>query len=907
MLATTAPAATYVVTNTADSGPGSLRQAIIDANATVGFDAIQFQIGGAGVQLSQPLSALPNITDPVGIDGTTQPGFAGTPLIELSGVNTDVNVNGLTLLSGGCTVRGLAINRFTRDGIRIEDGGTNIIVGNHLGLAPNGTTARGNGQAGISVVRSARNRIGGSNAAERNVISGGNLSGVIIDEPAAVENRVEGNFIGTTAAGTASLGNLNYGVILLNVSNNIVGGTAAGAGNVISGNHLSGVVIQESVANSVMGNFIGTDHTGTVAISNTLNGVTVVAASNNFIGGTEPGAGNLISGNGSRGVSVVTAGADRNVLAGNLIGTTANGRAALPNQLAGVVIWAGTANVIGGPLPGARNVIAGNKQSGILLFSNTTTANVIEGNYIGVDITGGAALGNQFSGVTLDAAPGNFIGSPGAGNIISGNLQNGIEIKNAGAISNVVQGNLIGTDATGALALANIWSGVRIESAANLIGGPLSGGGNLISGNLSNGIYAAGASCRSNRVEGNLIGTDRTGSTAIANGNYGIVLSQAGANFIGSAVPAAANVISGNALAGLNLTGTSTRDNRIQGNRIGTDAAGQVALPNGYGGVFFESGVSNLLGGPLSGAGNLVSGNLRNAILLNTNAVGNVIQGNLVGVRADGVSPLPNQWHGIDVSGAPNLRIGGMTAGEGNILANALSGGYDGVRVRPGATNVWIQGNSFFGNGGSSANGLAIDLEPDGLNTNDNCDGDGGANLGQNFPILTNTIADLTRARIQGTLNSTASRDFTLQFYASPACDASTRGEGQVFLGAQTVRTGAGCVTNFIVTVSNAAPAGWVVTATATDSSGNTSEFSPCVAASQTPSLAVVSGDNQTITLAWPAGQGGAAYMLTQATNLNAPILWQPVPPPAPVLGSGFYTWSSTATNATRFYRLMLE
>ncbi len=905
MLVATAPAATFVVTNTADSGPGTLRQAIINANASPGFDAIEFQIPGTGVRLLQPLTALPNINDPVGIDGTTQPGFAGTPLIELRSVNTDPDISGLTLFSGGCTVRGLAIGRFTRDGIRIENGGTNVITGNYLGLSPDGTTARGNSLAGISVVRSAGNRIGGPNAAERNVISGGNLSGVILSEIGTVDNRVEGNFIGTTAAGTADRGNLNYGVALLNVSNNVVGGTATGAGNVISGNNLIGLLVQESAANMIQGNFIGTDLTGTAAISNTLDGVMIYAAADNVVGGTAPGAGNLISGNGARGVTIVIAGADRNVVAGNLIGTTANGRGALPNGLAGVTLFAGRSNVIGGPLPAARNVIAANKQSGILLFSNTTTANVIQGNFIGVDITGGTALGNQMSGVTLDAAPGNFVGTPGAGNVISGNLQNGIELKNAGGVSNVVQGNLIGTDATGMLALSNLWSGLRIESAANVIGGAQTGAGNLISGNLSNGIYAAGASCRSNRVEGNLIGTDRTGSAAIANANYGIVLSQAPGNFIGGTAPGAGNLISGNGFSGLDLTGSGTRDNQIQGNRIGTDAAGQTALPNGYGGVFLESGVSNLLGGPLPGAGNLISGNTRNAILINASAVGNVIQGNLVGVRADGVSPLPNQWHSIDVSGTPNLRIGGAAPGEGNILANALTGGYDGIRVRPGATNVWIRGNSFSGNGVSSANGLAIDLEPDGPNSNDNCDADAGANLGQNFPMLAGATADTTRTRIQGTLNTAANRDFTLQFYAGPACDASTRGEGQMFLGTQLVHTSAGCEGNFTVTVPGAAPAGWVVTATATDSAGNTSEFSPCLAASPMPAMAVLPGDNQTVTLTWPAGSTGNT--LTEATNLNSPILWRPVSGPPPVLSNGTYRWSGSATNETRFYRLMLD
>lgn len=906
LLASAAPAATFVVTNTADGGPGTLRQAILNANAGAGFDSIEFQIPGAGPHLIAPLTSLPALTDPAGIDGTTQPGYAGTPVIELSGANADVNTSGLTLLSGGCTVRGLAIGRFSGDGIRIMGGGDNVIAGNYLGLAPDGATARGNSVSGVSVLGSPRNRIGGSSPADRNVIAGGNLTGVFINEAGAVENRIEGNYIGTSAAGNSDRGNATYGVLLLNVVSNVVGGTSTGAGNVISGNNSIGVIIQEGSANVVEGNFIGTDATGTTALSNTLDGVVIYAASDNRIGGVQPGAGNLIAGNGSRGISIVITGADRNVVAGNLIGLTRDGHAALPNALGGVAIFAGAGNVIGGTVAAARNVISGNGQSGIYLYSNSTSANVIEGNFIGLDITGTTALGNRFSGVTIEAAPANIIGTPGAGNIISGNLQNGVEIKSTNAEGNIVQGNRIGTDATGQLARSNAWSGVRIETAGNRIGGAAAGEGNLISGNGQSGLYATGTACRSNRVEGNFIGTDATGAAALANASYGVVLAQAAANFIGGAASGAGNVISGNALSGLDISGASARDNQIQGNRIGTDAAGHAAVPNGFGGVYFESGVANLLGGPVPGAGNLISGNSRNAVLISSGATSNVLQGNFIGVQADHVSPLPNQWHGIDVNGAPHIRIGGAAPGEGNVIANALSAGYDGIRVRPGATDVKIEGNSFFGNGAGSANGLAIDLEPDGLNDNDACDGDSGANLGQNFPTLASAVSDTARTQIQGTLNSTANRDFTVQFYASPACDDSTRGEGRVYLGSQVVHTGAGCATNFTVTVPASTPGGWVVTATATDTAGNTSEFSPCRAADSTPAVTIQGSNGQNVALSWPASPT-TTFTLMEATNLNPPVVWRPLSGSGPVLSNGTYRWSGPATNATRFYRLTLE
>jgi hypothetical protein len=132
------------VTNTNDSGPGSLRQAILDANATPVTDTIAFSIG-SGVQTITPLSALPSISDPVIIDGTTQPGFAGAPIIELNG--SGVNGNGLVIFTGNSTVRGMVINRFGDTGIQIKEGENNVVEGNYLGTDASGTAALG-GMAG---------------------------------------------------------------------------------------------------------------------------------------------------------------------------------------------------------------------------------------------------------------------------------------------------------------------------------------------------------------------------------------------------------------------------------------------------------------------------------------------------------------------------------------------------------------------------------------------------------------------------------------------------------------------------------------------------------------------------------------------------------------------------------------
>src|SRR5262249_14978172 len=149
------------VTNTNDAGAGSLRQAILDANARPGPDTIQFNISGAGVHTISPLSALPSITEAVSIDGATQPGLAGTPLIEIDGSGAGAGASGLTITAGGSTIRGLVINRFAADGIRISgaSAASNTVQGNYIGTNAAGTAALGNGEYGVYVVDASSNTI----------------------------------------------------------------------------------------------------------------------------------------------------------------------------------------------------------------------------------------------------------------------------------------------------------------------------------------------------------------------------------------------------------------------------------------------------------------------------------------------------------------------------------------------------------------------------------------------------------------------------------------------------------------------------------------------------------------------------------------------------------------------------
>ncbi len=418
-------AAIFTVSNTSDSGPGSLRHAIDDANLAPDHDTIVFNITPPTPASIAPGSPLPALTSPVLIDGTTQPGYAGEPIVGLVGTGAGT-ASGLVLQGGNSEVRGLFINRFSGNGIQIQSQ-SNVVSGCFIGTSPAGTARLPNNAAGVAILSARHNRIGGTNSGERNILSG-NQTGLWIAGNTATGNVAQGNFIGTDITGTTNLGNGNNGV-LLSAPGNIIGGTIAVARNIISGNGQSGVYLNDAFAsnNWVCGNFIGTKANGTAALSNTVDGVTIFRAARNLIGGSNPGARNIISGNGERGVYLFAMGGgtvNGNRIEGNFIGADATGLANLGNRFSGVGISFGNDNVVGGTNVLARNVISANKQSGVAIESNSM-ANIVAGNFIGLDATGTGALPNTFNGVLVVNGVNNVIGgtASGAGNVISGNAQ----------------------------------------------------------------------------------------------------------------------------------------------------------------------------------------------------------------------------------------------------------------------------------------------------------------------------------------------------------------------------------------------------------------------------------------------------------------------------------------------------
>ncbi|NQT62025.1 MAG: CSLREA domain-containing protein, partial [Candidatus Marinimicrobia bacterium] len=353
-------------------------------------------------------------------------------------------------IGGSLPLAGNTISGNTAEGIviRKDDDNTtadgNIIKGNLIGLDATGTFAIPNG-GGMALANAANNLIGGNNPGARNVISGNSNWGINVGNPDYGEtysNTITGNFIGTDVSGSFAVPNGAAGIGLF-APDNIVGGGEAGAGNLISGNGLSGIDIMENDAtgNQVIGNLIGTDLSGSFAIPNGGSGVWIEDASNNTIGGVNPGERNIISGNINNGVSIFREAATSNLVIGNFIGTDITGLAAIRNGT-GIRIKA-PGNIIGAVQSEGQNVISGNG-TGILIEWSISENNVILGNLIGPGADGTTVIGNEYFGIKVDTYIGNNqIGGTNLdeGNVIAFNNNDGIWVSHGTQIA--IQSNVI--------------------------------------------------------------------------------------------------------------------------------------------------------------------------------------------------------------------------------------------------------------------------------------------------------------------------------------------------------------------------------------------------------------------------------------------------------------------------------
>lgn len=390
--------------------------------------------------------------------------------------------------------------------------------------------------------------------------------------------------------------------------------------------------------------------------------------------------------------------------------------------------------------------------------------------------------------------------------------------------SNVtIVGNFIGTDLSGTSNTSS-GTGIYVVTSTNVvIGGTAPADRNVIT-NSGNAVYYSNSP--GGKVQGNYVNVDKNGTTYLQ-GQYGIDIESGGGTLIGGAVAGARNVVSGHAAA-IQVNGDN---HAIKGNFIGTDATGTSKLGDGYG-VIVAGGDAEKIGGTAPGEGNLISGNGLNGIVFSGSPTATIIQGNKIGTDVTGRLPLPNGLCGIsaaDYAQNSSATIGGTDPGAGNIIAFNLTNGIGVV----GANNLgWsILGNSIFGNADLAVtlSGRCSDLSS-AATPNDADDVDIGANDLQNYPVITGVDATQSRTtvHVSGTLNSTADTMFRIEFFANAGCNQhGNHGQGEVYVGHVDVAT-IGHDASFTSVQLAVPPYRHVISATATDPVGNTSEFSLC-------------------------------------------------------------------------------
>lgn len=534
---------------------------------------IVFDIPGSGTHVIQPASNLPALAVPTVVDGYSQPGAApataSTQPVLLIVIDARNATRGLELTTGsavsGLVIRSAAASltgaTCSGDGICVT-GSRNLISGNVIGMGADARVAFPNAGDGIDI-QDDDNVVGGPGPGGRNVISANGGDGVRVTGD---HNHVQNNLIGVNGIGVGDQGNGQTGVDVVG-HHNTVG--VAGAGNVIS-NNVDGVKLTGD-DNTVRGNFIGTDVAGATKLANSRDGIEV-QGTGNVIGGGGDHEGNLVSGN-DTGVFVEDE-SSGTLVQGNKIGTAASGRTEIGNILNGVTVH-GDDTTIGGTGPGEGNLISGNGGDGVEITDvsgATATGNRVEGNLIGTTLDGELPLdktGDTGNGVTVTTAVFGTtqIGGtdPGARNVISGNGGFGIDLFLASGT--VIKGNFIGTDDDGLTGVPNMGGGINVEADNTAIGGADAGAGNTISANVGNGVTIEGTG---NVLAGNAIGTDAAGTQRIGNTGHGVEISGVDdGNLIGSDdVFTPANTIAYNGQAGVAVTADTSTNNRILRNAV---------------------------------------------------------------------------------------------------------------------------------------------------------------------------------------------------------------------------------------------------------------------------------------------------------------------------------------------------
>jgi len=507
----------WVVTSTADAGPGTLREALELASqgTTITFDPAVFPLAHPStIALRSPLPTLSQ-------GGLTIDASAAGVILDGQALDWG---SGLHITSSLNVIKGLQILHFHDMGVFVEGAASDNLIGGENATPDGGCSG------------------------DCNVISGNRSDGVQILGSEAANNRIVGNFIGTDAAGREAVRNGGRGISLTGgAQHNVVGGASPAERNLISGNGDDGVAISDpgTTQNTVSGNYIGTDISGRAAIPNGNFGVNLADhATGNRVGGGTAAERNVISGNIHGGVNIASPGVMDNVVIGNYIGTDASGSFAIPNLGHGVTFGdSAQHNRVGGPTPAGRNVISGNRGNGITFENTGTRHNSVLGNYIGTDATGTTALDNE-NGVHIRfGAADNLVGGePGEGNVISGNRQHGVVIEGQGTSGNICTANLIGVSASGTAPLPNALDGVVVRDARSNIIGP----DNTIAYNGRDGVRVQGPDAEGNRITANSVyANDEQGIHNLEGGNLELavpVIDYLESRLLGGQAPANATV-----------------------------------------------------------------------------------------------------------------------------------------------------------------------------------------------------------------------------------------------------------------------------------------------------------------------------------------------------------------------------
>lgn len=679
---------TFTVSTLADSGTGSLRQAILDANTAAGTDAITFAVAGT---ISVGNAALPTINDTIVVDGSTAPGYVDSPVVRVDFQNTD----GLTLATGasGSQIIGLSLVDSAGAGVTIAASGTTL-TGNYIGLWGNGTTVEANRGDGVLVLAGASDNAIGTGQTQSfalsNVISGNRGNGITLKGD---NNIVQSNYIGTSADGAVAIGNRGNGIqITAGAAGNLIGGEATGGnkptppmpvvvrppqGNLISGNRGNGVLIDDgATGNQLSGNFIGTDPTGNAALGNRQDGVAIVNANGNQLRGTTAEQQpfvfyNVLSGNGGNGLRITDS--DETTVWANFFGIGADNKTAVANRGNGMLVNGDSLGVkAGGPIP-LGNVMAGNRRYGIEI----------------ADTAGGVLLWNEFTGL---AAFGRAIGN-GAG---------GIRITSSNPHYN--PDNPITPDT---FEPTNASNSNEIRTC-------------LVGGNNGNGIEFLG-DAHGAQIRATAVGTDETIAKKVPNTGNGIVIGGNSSNIsIGGFTPSIEYLLSdgfgvhvgASDRWGVVLKGNA-RDVSIVNTRVGLGAGirNEFPLPNGRGGVKVGLGTSDItIGGPIGVPDPLSPYNVEIALnrgpgvqiwsakdvtvqgagIKDNRGDGIDAIGNLRGTTVDSSTISNNDGSGVRLRSARGITVGGSTESDVNVISDNKGWGI--------LATGWSRGSALTGN-----------------------------------------------------------------------------------------------------------------------------------------------------------------------------------------------------------------